>query len=246
MIKKTEALVLRRKEFRETSLLLTLFTKDFGKINGLAKGVRTESSQWGSSFPLFSHNAIVFYFRRGLNLITEAELLRDFSKGISPLNKNIFASYLVELVDAIFPVEDKNEPIFNMLLEIFRLFEKEEDIEKLVHIFELKLLQLTGFSPRLDTCINCKKVITKYASFSHKRGGLLCQNCTSLDKEASMVMPGTIFTLKYIFKEPFENLSTRFRMNNLIKEELRYILTRFLDYHLDNPTSLGQLVSKFS
>ncbi|MGE4357201.1 MAG: DNA repair protein RecO [Candidatus Omnitrophota bacterium] len=233
MIHKTEVFVLKRSEFRETSLILTLFTKEFGKINGLAKGVRVSPSRWRTSFPLFSYNTIVFYPRRGLNLITEGELLDDFGKDFSPFNKHIFASYLVELVDLFMPLEEKNERIFELLLKFFLLMRNEKDLERMVRIFEIKLIQLTGFSPRIDRCIRCKRNIMNSAYFSHRDGGLLCKNCASQDKNSSLIQPGTISTLKHILKVPEDILLSRFKMNRLICEELGVILKKFLAYHLD-------------
>lgn len=235
MIQKTEALVLKRKEFRETSLILTLFTKDFGKINSLVKGIRAIHSKWGSNFSLFSHNIIVFYPRRGLSLITEVELIKDFGQDFCQLDKNFSANYLVELVDLLLPLEDKNDAVFDLLLKIFSLLGKERDTERLVHIFELKLLQIIGFSPSIDSCVKCKRNIIHSAYFSHKWGGLLCSRCSSSDNFASSILPGTIYTLRHILRIPIETLLSRLKMDNLIKGELRFILTKFLQYHLESP-----------
>ncbi|MCM8765298.1 MAG: DNA repair protein RecO [Candidatus Omnitrophica bacterium] len=239
MIEKAEALVLRRKEFRETSLLLTLFTREHGKINGLAKGVRLPLTRWGSNFPLFSHNLILFYPRRGISLVTEAELLDDFSERFAPFSRHLFASYLAELVDLILPLEDKNEPLFNLFLKVFFLLGEGKEPEQLVRIFEIKLLQLSGFSPRIDTCLRCQKEITRSAYFSHRRGGLLCLHCGSSDKYTSDLQPGTISTLRYILHAPGEEIFRRLRMGGVIKKELRTILSKFLSYHLETlPRSL--------
>ncbi|MCM8783459.1 MAG: DNA repair protein RecO [Candidatus Omnitrophica bacterium] len=244
MIRKAEALVLKRCEFRETSFILTLFTKDFGKINGLAKGVRVSPPKWRTSFPLFSYNTVVFYPRRGLNLITDAELLKDFGEKFSILNRHIFASYLVELIDLFMPLEEKNERIFEMLLKIFTLIGDAEDLERIVRIFEIKLLQLTGFSPRIDNCIRCKKPIIKSAYFSHRNGGLLCKHCALEDGNSSFIQPGTISTLKHILSGSEENLFSRLRMGRLIREELRLVLEKFLVYHLERVPRAYELAPK--
>lgn len=232
MIQKTEAIVLKRQEFRETSLILTLFTKDFGKIKGLAKGVRVPYPKWGTNFGLFSHNAIVFYEKKGLYLITEAELINSFREMLA-LNKNIVTSYLIELIDLIMPLEDKNERIFDLTLKTLHLLGKEKDLERIIYIFELKLLQLSGFTPRIDACVRCKKSIVRLAHFSNKWGGLLCQDCLNYDKKSLFINYGTISTLNHILHTSEQDLVSRLKMGRSIKDNLDLILKGFLAYHLE-------------
>lgn len=233
MIQKTEAIVLRCREFRETSLILTLFTKDFGKIQGLAKGIRVAQPKWGANFSLFSYNAIVFYEKKNLHLITEAELLNSFADNFSTLEENLVANYLTELIDLITPLEDKNSEILQLILNTLSLLREESDLERLVHIFEIKLLKISGFMPRIESCLSCKKNIIKLAYFSHRLGGLLCRECLSHDKRALFINHGTILTLTHILNVSDESMLSRLKMSTPIKNNLGFILREFLAYHLD-------------
>lgn len=240
MIQKTEAVVLKRRDFRETSLILTLFTKEFGKINALAKGVRVSCSRWGTAFPLFSHNFIVFYEKRGLHLITEGELLDSFRDSLLAADRNAVANYFIELTDLITSAEDKNSELFEMLLSAFHLLAREKDLARLVHIFEIRLLKLSGFMPRIDACVYCKKRVLNFARFSNHLGGLLCRDCLTHDRKASFVNHGTVSTLNHIVSSPDERLLSRLKMTLPIKNNLGAILKGFLAYHLDRfPRSYG-------
>jgi DNA repair protein RecO (recombination protein O) len=233
MIQKTEAIVLRRREFRETSLILTLYTKDFGKIAGLAKGVRIARTRWSSSFPLLSHNTIVFYEKKGLHLITEADLLNSFKDNYADLYRNAVANYLIELTDLVTPWEEKNTELFEMILQALALLNQEKDIKRLEHIFELRLLRLSGFMPHIDGCVSCQKKIEKLARFSHRMGGLLCPDCFGQDKAARAINHGTISTLSHILGTDDECRLARLKMSSLIREHLGFILREFLSYHLE-------------
>jgi DNA repair protein RecO (recombination protein O) len=232
MIQKTEVIVLRRMDFRETSVIFTLFSRDFGKIKGLAKGVRIPNSRWLSPATLFSQNAIVFYEKKGLHLITEAELLDSFSNRWASLKKYSAAMYFMELLDLIMPLEDKNEEIYDMALDTLRLLEKESDIQRLVHIFEIKLLSLSGFTPRIDSCVCCKGEILRLAHFSNRWGGLLCEECFNYDKKSLHINHGTVSTLNHILKSDNDRVS-RLKMTKPIKSNLGFVLRGFLAYHLD-------------
>lgn len=245
MIQKTEAVVLKREEFRETSLILTFFTRDFGKIKGLAKGVRVSQSKWGSNFSTCSYNLILFYPRKTLSLITEAELVKDFVEDFSSMEKNILANYFLELLDSVMPLEDKNEKVFNFLIKILSALIKEVDILKLLYIFEIKILQLIGFSPQVNLCVYCKKHIIKDSFFTYRWGGLLCRTCTSQDKETFPVRRGTLSTINYILKAPEGLILSSLRMDRLIKNEIGLILNNFLPYHLENLPRSYELVEKY-
>lgn len=232
MIRKAEAIVLKRMDFRETSVIFTLFSREFGKIKGLAKGIRLPDSRWASPLTLSSQNAIVFYERRGLHLITEAELINSLGDNSVSLKESSTAIYLMELLDLIMPLEDKNEEIYDMTRETLHLLREETDIERLVHIFEIKLLSLSGFTPKIDSCVRCKKEILRLAHFSNRWGGLLCEDCFNFDKKSLHINHGTVSTLNHILKSD-KNRISRLKMTKPIKNNLGFVLRGFLTYHLD-------------
>ncbi|MFM7928683.1 MAG: DNA repair protein RecO, partial [Pirellula sp.] len=79
-LEKTDAIVLKTVEWSETSLVVTLFTRDFGKISAIAKGARRLKSPFESALDLLSLSSVVFLKKSGesLDLLTEAKLLRRF------------------------------------------------------------------------------------------------------------------------------------------------------------------------
>ena len=84
---KANAIVLRTVEFSETSLMVTLFTREFGKIGALAKGARRLKEPFESALDLWTHCRIVFLHKssEALDLLTEAKLLRRFRPAAADL-----------------------------------------------------------------------------------------------------------------------------------------------------------------
>ncbi|MGH7890395.1 MAG: DNA repair protein RecO, partial [Thermodesulfobacteriota bacterium] len=76
-IQKTEAFVLKTQPFRSSSLIVTFFSRDFGKLRGVVKGVRREREMRGALYELFTHLEILFYekTRSDLHLVSEASIL---------------------------------------------------------------------------------------------------------------------------------------------------------------------------
>src|SRR6185436_7626614 len=95
-IQKASAIVLRTQPFRSSSLIVTFFTKEFGKVRGIAKGVRLERETRGALYELFSYLDIVYYekSKSDLHLISEAAILDSYDAIRTRLDCIAYASYL--------------------------------------------------------------------------------------------------------------------------------------------------------
>ena len=123
-IQKSEAIVLRRQPLRETSLILTFYTKDFGKIKGILRGVRGLRGQTGGgSLEILAHDEIVFYDRKKSDIFTtsQCDLIEFFNPIRQSLERLAYAAYMAELLDSVTAIGDKNEQVFVLLLNSLRL-----------------------------------------------------------------------------------------------------------------------------
>ncbi|MEI6631882.1 MAG: DNA repair protein RecO, partial [bacterium] len=80
-INKTEAIVLKRDNFRETSLIACFYTRDFGKVSGVLKGIKEEPAKFASTVEPFSYNEIIFYEKRAssLHIISQCDVMENFN-----------------------------------------------------------------------------------------------------------------------------------------------------------------------
>ncbi len=232
-IHKTKAIVLDRKDYRETSFLINLFTEDFGKISAQAKGARRKIGKFGTNFLPLTHNTIVFYEnpRSDLHIISQADMEDHFPGLNRDLKKLTCASYFLELVNTSVPYGQKNEEVFNLLMNFLNFLDKEDTIKNLRQIFEIKFLNLSGFRPRLDCCVNCGNHLLSQSRFSFVLGGLLCAKCYSCDQGAQRLLQGTIASINYIEKAELEKM-INFKMVEPVAAELERILRTFIDFHL--------------
>ena len=232
-IHKTEAIIIDRKDFRETSYLLNLFTADFGKIHAQAKGAKRKIDKFGSSFLPLSYNKIVFYesINGSLNIISQADLLDHYSGIDKDIEKYTFATYFLELVNVAMGQGDKNSEIFELIKNFLNFLDKEDKIPHIVQIFEIKFLNLSGFKPRLDCCVHCNSQLFEKSRFSYVLGGILCEKCFNFDEGAQNLMQGTIATIKHIERIELDNLKG-FKIVPSVYKELEKLLRTFIDYHI--------------
>lgn len=234
MIVSTQGIVLKSFNYRETSKIVTFFTKDDGKVTGVMKGIRKDPRKFGSHVDRFTVNDIVYYkYRRSdLHLISQADLKIYFFPVREDYQRNLAANYCCELVDTIMQPELKNSRIYKLMIDYLTSLETVRDINKLVHIFQIKMLQLSGFSPHLDSCVKCGKKVKGRVRFSMASGGLICPKCPTTENSFTSISTGTINSILHIEQEKFPQ-ALRLGLTKTVQRELKYTLNNFLIYHLE-------------
>jgi DNA repair protein RecO (recombination protein O) len=233
----TPAIVLRSMDHRETSKLAFFFTRRRGKVTGVLKGIRKSPRKFGSGLEKFSVNDIVYYEYRNsdVHLVSQCDMRECFSAFRGHARRIIAAEYAAELVNRIAVAEDPNPAVYDLLVEYFRALCVDRDIDRLVHMFQIKFLALSGFRPHIDSCVTCGKEIsgrTERAGFSMKKGGLVCRRCQGRDFDLWPVSAGMLATLLYIEREQWAGC-LKLKIPPVIRQELRRVLNSFLVFHLE-------------
>jgi len=244
-IHKTEVLVLNKWDFRETSLIVNFFSRDFGKMSGLLKGIKTEPAKFASTLELFSHNDIIFYRKTnsGLHLVSQCDTKDNFNIVRTNIPKIGVASFMMEMIGALMAQEDKNEEVFDLATTCLRELQINDNPEKIMTIFKIKMLALSGFKPHLDSCVSCGDRINTHSKFSFVLGGLLCLKCYPKDLKARSIFRGTVASILHIEKNDFK-INLNLGMNPQIKKELNTILNAFLTFHLEKELKSQKVMDK--
>jgi DNA repair protein RecO (recombination protein O) len=103
--------------------------------------------------------------------------------------------------------------------------------ERAMIIFQIMLLEYTGFLPQLENCVECSRKIDTQCVFSIRLSGILCQGCLGADSQAIALSKGAISSINMIRKQKTEKLSSTMITGSLISE-LNTMLDRFISYHL--------------
>jgi len=244
-IHKTEAIVLKGFNFRETSLIVDLYTRDFGKISGLLKGIRTDPAKFASNLDLFSYNDVIFYqkINSSLHLVSQVDKKDGFDAVRRDITKAGVASFMMELLSALMPVEDKNEDVFNLSLACLNELGGINYPEKIMTIFKIKMLSLSGFKPHFDSCVSCGDKVMGESRFSLVLGGLLCQGCSCKDPASRSIYRGTVASILHIERNDVKS-NLNLGMNPQIKKELEFILNAFLNFHLEKELKSQRVLQK--
>jgi DNA repair protein RecO (recombination protein O) len=196
---KASALVLRTIDFSETSLVVSLFTREFGKIGALAKGARRLKNPFESALDVLTHCRIVFLHKssEALDLVTEAKLLRRFR----PTGRNLaglYAGYYVaELLGDLTDDNDPHPELFDLADETLAALSAGEVVCRRLARFELGALRYLGHTPALERCAECgtKIDLAGRVAFGGIHGGVLCPECRRGKSQVVSVSAGVMRTM---------------------------------------------------
>ncbi len=151
MLVSSPAIVLQVRKYGETSKIVTLYSRAYGKISVIAKGAREMKSKFGGSLEAFTHVSVVFYYRSerpGLYLLSKAETIRPNSGILYSLERIGAASELAELLIRTLHDEEENGPLFTLLCDTLggmSSAKSEETVLAFTLYFFLRFIELSGF-----------------------------------------------------------------------------------------------------
>ena len=193
---KASAIVIRTVEFSETSLIVTLFTREFGKIGALAKGARRLKGPFESALDLLALCRIVFLHKssEALDLLTEAKLMRRFRPAGHDLSGLYAGYYVAELLGELTDDDDPHPDLFDLADKTLAGLAAGESAERRIARFELGALKLLGHLPSLSACAECGEAVTiaGQVAFGQLDGGVLCSRCREGKKQVVMLNAGTL------------------------------------------------------
>jgi len=229
---RTEAFSFKKEPRGEYDELFNFYTKDFGRIEVLAKGIKKMKSKLRGSVDLFYLSEIEFIQGKTYKTLTDAVLIEKFKN----IKKSLFKLKLVfaisELLDELLIAQEKDERIWKLLIQTLYNLNNPEIKFPLVRIFYYyffwNLVSILGYKPELYFCSFCKKRIKPgKIYFSPAEGGLVCQNCFKKDESAIEVKANTIKILRILIEKNFSFLK-KIRFEGKHFDELEKITKIFL------------------
>lgn len=249
-LEKATALVIRATDFSETSRIVTLWTRELGKVRALAKGGRRLKSNFDVALDLLSLCGIVLLRKSSgsLDLLTEARVEERFPHLRTDLSALYGAYYVAELLGEWTQDYDPHPSLFEAALETLRNLGQPGVLTgPCVAHFELVLLRELGYGPALDFCADCGEAVssslaleegpgvraealsTMELAFSAAGGGVLCARCQPRQRDRRPLLEATRRTLERL-QAPGE--AWREVHDARMRGQVRQILNDYVTYLL--------------
>ncbi|MEJ2756882.1 MAG: DNA repair protein RecO [Anaerolineales bacterium] len=230
---RTDAIILKHLDFGEADRILTLFTREKGKIRAIAKGVRKVRSRKGGHLEPFTHTSLLLATGRNLYLVTQAEAQDIYPNLRDNLESIGYASYAVELVDRFSLDEEENAPIFFLLKNTFSRLNRGDPPALVIRYYEIRLLDVLGFRPELQTCVvTGKEIQPENQYFSAALGGVVSPDGV---KEITGAVAVSVRALKYLrhFQRSSYKDATKANIAPEIANELEILMQHYITYLLE-------------
>ena len=218
-------IVLRTHKLGEADRIITLLSKDHGKVRAVAKGVRKTKSRFGARLEPPTHVDLLLYEGRELDIVTQAETIDMFAPLRDDFDLLARALSMLEAADHVALEGEPNPQLYGMLANALRTL-ASRDAPLVVPAFFLKLLALEGYRPQVEVCVVCGSDDT-LVSWSIDEGGLRC----GAHRQGNALSPQAVSLLQQILggqlgtalNEPLSPVTA----------EIDHLAVKALEYHLE-------------
>lgn len=201
-LRNAHAIVLRTYRVGESDKIAVLFTREHGKIRGIARAARRPRSRYGSALEVGTEIEVVYFEKPSQELVSldRCDIVRSsFARLGDPILATTLG-YVTDLADAFAPERDSNPRLYRLLRATIDALSTPELAETRARYFEAWLLRLSGFFPVRGTCPTCGRPLAaegaRYVSSEHH---VSCRRC--LD-HGLVMSPATVTFLEQVWKKP--------------------------------------------
>jgi len=243
---KTRGIVLKKTNFSEVDRILTVLTKDKGKIGILAKGVRKPVSKFGAKVDFFNELDLLLVAGKNLDILKGAEVRESFEGIKGDIVKTSLAFYFCEITNHLLPEHQKSIDIFELLEKSLYFLTENNDFRLLPYFFEIKLLTFLGYKPELNHCVFCHRKLEKQGNyFSNRLGGVLGGICRKQDFFSKPISVNLIKLLRILEKINLPDIK-KIKVSLEILKEAEVILEHYLIYLMGGEPKSKKILKKLS
>ncbi len=215
MIKKVEGIIVSTVDYKESSKIINIFTREDGIIGVLARGSKNMRSKISATSNVLCYGYFHLNYRKdGFATLIEVDIIDSLKEIRKDLAKTNYSLFLLELATGVYRHE-QNDNIYPLLITGLLKINEGYDALVVTNIIELKLLEYLGIKPVVDRCVSCG-ASNDIVTISSYKGGYLCQKCVGNE------FIYHIKTIKLIRMFYYIDLSkiTKIEISDTIKKEL--------------------------
>lgn len=247
MIVSTDAVVLHAMKYGDTSKIVTLYTRKYGKLKVIAKGVRSAKNKVGASLEPMTIASAVFYKKqnRELSLLSKCEIATPLKNIFAVEEKMTVGLALIELLSMTMHDEHEDEPLYCSVVDTLREIDRAESNTVNVFIaFIMSFIHRLGLSLTLDACVHCGRPMDASSGnprFQLSEGTVVCASCAGTSAHSGMPLSlGSLRSMQYLLRAPLRQ-STTLTLSVAVRDEVLEILQAFMRYHIPGMRPLRSL-----
>lgn len=242
-IEKTDILVLRSIRWHESSKIVYVFSRAWGRCGLIAKGALRPKSPFAGNLEALNYLEAEVSVKSGreLQILTAVSVHNNFSLLRLDLDRLPYALAVLEVLDQVMEGQASDHVFFDFIVEMLKQIEQAPDPQVVFGYFLIKLSSYLGFRPQLSACQNCgSEQISNGSRFDFYRGALYCPDC-AYNSSAGMKLSKTdVLFLQRLQKHPHKAIKELAPPPDLSKHWVTFLI-QYLSVHLEKTISLNAL-----
>jgi DNA repair protein RecO (recombination protein O) len=228
--------------YRETSKIVTFYTRRFGRLATIVKGARRPNSKYGSSLEPMAHDLIVVYKKEGreLQTLTECDLLHSYRRLHEDLEKMSAGMAMIELISLLTREEEENAPLFSLLTESLAAVDgATKNPSGVFYWYEVSLARILGFQPSFGRCTSCgtplpgaREEVDEPVRFHLATGGPVCGACLPEPGQTVLLGAGVLRALERLSRISTALEASAMEFDPEMTEQIRDFMGVYLRFHV--------------
>lgn len=232
---KTRGIVVKEVSTGEADKIITIFTRNQGRISALSKGGKRPKSKLAAGSQILSYGEFVLYSGKDIYSVNSCDVIEPFYEIRNDMVKLTYAAHFMDIVLELIQENQPSPRLLKLLLNTLHMLAKTQKQPDLIScIFELRSISIAGYAPHVNNCMNCGGAPERNYSFSFSKCGFLCdrEKCSDEDRVSILLSPGASRAVQHIVYAPMEELFG-FGLSPEVQEELSRITRRYLRERLE-------------
>ena len=234
--------MLKSINWRDTSKVTSLFTREIGRLDVIAKSSRILKSSFHGVLESLNHIECMISVipTRSLQIISNAAIIDAFSNTRRDLDRTSYAFGMIELIQFFFH-EGESDPIFfDFLITLLHQLNKTKNVEIIFCYFLIKLCSYLGFKPEFQNCFHCGTLIKNSdINFSLSEGGPICGSCIYNYSNIIVIQKSDSQLLHKLQNTNHKKISQLIADNNVIHSRIVQFLLDYLRFHTNENLNLS-------
>ena len=232
---KTRGIVVKEVSTGEADKILTIFTRNQGRISALSKGGKRPKSQLSAGSQILCYGEYMLYSGKEMYSVNSCEVIEPFYEIRNDMVKLTYAAHFMDIVLELIQENQPSARLLKLLLNTLHMLAKTQKSPELISvIFELRAVSIAGYAPHVNSCMSCGEAPDNSYCFSFSKCGFLCdrEKCSGEDRLSILLSPGASRAIQHIVYAPMEELFG-FGLSEVVLEELGRITRKYLRERLE-------------
>lgn len=227
-----DGVIFKRKKYKEADTLVKILTSEYGIITLNVKGALRPTSKLGAATLNFSYGKYVINTSfKGISTLRTYKDVKQFDSLYLDLEKNAYASYLLDLVDHAFLEYQATGEYYDLLMAALKKIDQGFDVEIITQLVQLKMLKAFGVQPEMKACVICHKEKGNF-DYSIELGGIICSNHFKQTYPRLYLNSKTVSLLRTLALVDIDQL-TKINISDSLKNSTKNVINRIYANYLD-------------